>query len=423
MIRLSRFQTVSATTFGTVQRLSVLMLACAVMSVSVSAQYLTSARAGFVNRVEGKVFIQRTSTDVAEASEAPGRASLGTQMKDGDHLITNGSGRAEVLLSPGSWLRLNSETKMCALQTSFSQMRFELVSGSIIAEVSAEENTNISASNPLEIVTPHGSVLIARTGVYRVDSRQGETVARVYKGELYLGSRDQVLKKTALKVSKEKYVVLSNRMSGTPEIAKLNDYYSDDFDQWSVQRAQSLLAAHQSVLRRNQSFSMVSTMGSWYFDPFYNCYTFIPAGRRWASGYGFSFYNNLSNCACNLWYWTPYYGSGPYNNAGTTVGSSVVPTTAPRTFGDTDRVTTAVRETNVGRRVDISPPSVYSPDFGSRSVDSGASVVTAPRDFGSRSIDSGSSVSSPVSSGRTDAGGGRSADTGGGGRSSGRTVN
>ena len=41
------------------------------------AQHMISSRAGFVNRVDGAVFIQRQDSDDGER----GRASLGTQMR------------------------------------------------------------------------------------------------------------------------------------------------------------------------------------------------------------------------------------------------------------------------------------------------------------------------------------------------------
>src|SRR5438105_1364154 len=70
-----------------------------------SAQHLISTKAGFVNRVEGKVFIQRQDSENGE----PGRASLGTQMRDGDWLITAADSRAEILLNPGSYLRMDEK--------------------------------------------------------------------------------------------------------------------------------------------------------------------------------------------------------------------------------------------------------------------------------------------------------------------------
>jgi hypothetical protein len=305
-------------------------------------------------------------------------------------------------------------------------MRFEVLSGSVIAEVSAEENATIKRENPLEIVTPHGSVNIARTGVYRFDVQDKYTNASAYNGELYLGTREQLLAKTAAKVGKGRFARLTGSGQGPAEIAKVDSDVTDSFFDWSFQRAETLVAAHRSVLSRSSSLASLSS--GWIFDPFYNCYTYIPFGRRFYSGYGFGFYSSFSACSCNNWgYWYPYYGSGPYNSAGTGYGSSLMPSPAPRLRGETDRSTTAGREVSVGRRVDVAPPPAYSPGLNSRSVDLwGASAPT--RSWGGGSINSAGSdrtFGSPaVSSGRVDTG--RTVDSGGagGGRSAGgRGVN
>ena len=370
-----------------------------------NAQYLASTKAGFVNRVEGRVMIQRAGHELSEA----GRASLGTQMKDGDHLITTASSRAELLLSPGSWLRLDGATRVRAISTRFSGMRFEVLSGAVIAEVSAEENAPIKRENPLEIVTPHGTVNIARTGVYRFDVQAGYTNATAYNGELYLGTREQLLAKTAPKVGKGKFAHLTGGNAAAPEVAKIDADVTDSFFDWSFQRAETLVAAHRSVLSRSSSLASLSS--GWIFDPFYNCYTYIPFGRRFYTGYGFGFYSSFSACNCNGWggYWYPYYGSGPYNSAGTGYGSSVTPTVTPRTRGDSDRSATVVRPVSVGRRVDVAPPSFNSPGMSSRGLDGwGASVPT--RSMGGNNVGSfgGRSVGTPsVSPGRIEGNTGR----------------
>jgi hypothetical protein len=400
-----------------------LLFIVVVCQQSANAQYLASTKAGFVNRVEGQVYIQRAGSEPRDA----GRASLGTQMKDGDQLVTSTGSRAEILLSPGSYLRLDGSSKVRAISTRFSAMSFEILGGSVIAEVSSEENTIIKRDNPLEITTPHGQAMIARTGVYRFDVKGQFTNATTYNGELYLGTRDQLLAKSAVKVGKGKFARLIGGGSALPEIAKVDYDLTDGFYDWSFQRAETLVAAHRSVLSRASSLTSLSS--GWIFDPFYNCYTYIPFGRRFYSGYGFGFYSSYSACGCNNWgYWYPYYGSGPYNSAGTGYGSSVNPSVAPRVRGETDRSTTVAREVSVGRRVDVSPPSAYSPSLSSRGVDSwGASMPSRSWGGGTVSAPSGGDRSfggGAVSSGRVDSSSGRTVDSGGGGRSAGgRGVN
>src|SRR5262249_30888264 len=96
------------------------------LSIAANAQYLISAKAGFVNRVEGKVYILRADSEDGEK----GRASLGTQLRDGDRLSTTANSFAETLLNPGSYLRLNENTEVRAVSTDLNSVRFELITGS-----------------------------------------------------------------------------------------------------------------------------------------------------------------------------------------------------------------------------------------------------------------------------------------------------
>ncbi|MFN0121750.1 MAG: FecR family protein [Blastocatellia bacterium] len=402
----------------TVLTLTVLVMLTAAQTAS--AQYLISSRAGFINRVEGSVMIQRVGAEVSDA----GQASLGTQMKDGDTLVTTDGSRAEVLLSPGSYIRLDENTKLRAVTTRFSQMSFEVLAGSVIAEISFEENTNIKGNNPLEITTPHGAVSMVKTGVYRIDVRNGFSNISARRGEFLLGGREAAMNKTAEKIAKERVVQLGGSGAASSlvqQISKMNKSAYDNLDEWSLARAETLAAAHRSALSRT-STANATGMGflssGWYFDPFYNCYTYIPYGRRFTSAYGFGFYNSLANCACG-WsgYWNPYYGSGPYNSAGTGGGSSLNPSLTPRTRGESDRVN-SFREVSVGRRVDVYEPGSAPTDFSRRMGEAVSSSES--RSWGYGSASSNASFSSPsvdrgfgssVSSGRIDSGSSRGVDS------------
>ena len=92
------------------------------------------------------------------------------------------------------------------------------------------------------------------------------------------------------------------------DIAKLDKDAVDSFDKWSFARAQTLTAANVSALSQSRT-TMAFTSG-WYYDPFFNCYTFMPSRSRYYSPYGFGFFNNYGA----TYYYNPYgYGgySGP----------------------------------------------------------------------------------------------------------------
>jgi hypothetical protein len=353
--------------FATVGLMLSLMLA---LAGEASAQHLISSKAGFVNRADGIVHVLRHDSEDGKA----GRASLGTQLRDGDRLSTDANSRAEILLNPGSYLRLNENTEVRAVNTSFSETRFELLKGSAIVEIG-----QIDKKAPIELVTPNGPLSITKEStLIRVDAKTSATWVAVRQGEVYLGPRMTALAdQGSAKIKRGKLVRLTAG-SEKPELAKVDKDAMDNFDAWSFNRAQTLVAANLSSLRQNSLLS-----GGWYYNPFYGCYTFVPFGNSWLSAYGFGFYRRWADC---YWYnpfgygGYPYYYPGNNNNNGGGIISGGLP---GRVVTGNDRE--PMRREAIGRGIDDSfgrstgSRGIDGPDFGSRSVSSSApSITSAP---------------------------------------------
>ncbi len=370
----------------------------ALASIAVNAQHLISSKAGFVNRAEGKVFILRADSE----DNTKGRVSLGTQMRDGDSLITEADSFAEILLSPGSYLRLNENSEVRALSTSLTQIRFEVVKGGAITEVATatEQVSTINKNSPLEIVTPHGTVSIAKDGLYRFDPIDTNTLVQVRQGELFIGDRNQFLAGKAIKVGRGNAVKLNGSPIARSDMAKVNKDASDRFDAWSFNRANTLMAANISALRRSRTMNSLSY--GWMYDSFYNCYTFIPRNGLWYSPYGFGFFNSYG-WALNYWPYgySPYYGY-PYGNygGGNSGGGSV--NLPSRVIAGNDRA--PIQRQIEGRRIDSGSgfgADRSAPDFGSRSISAPSAA--------SSSVSTISSSAPTRSESPSSGGGGRSA--------------
>jgi len=322
------------------------------------AQYLVSAKAGFVNRADGQVDIQRADNE----DGTRGRASLGTQMKVGDRLITAANSRAEILLNPGSYLRMNGNTEVVAVNTMLDEMRFEVVSGSVIVEVGDLEKGIV-----IEISTPQGVMSVAKAGLQRIDITKGATVIAVRQGEAFLGTRDQVIARTATKLGRGKQV----RLEGGAEVAmtqlqltKINKDEIDRFDTWSFDRAQSLMAANYTALRSSTASYQGNLSYGWYYSPFYNSYTFIPRGGFY-SPYGFPFCRRFSDFSYYFPYGLPYYyyrpapsgaeGGGGGGNASARVIAGIDRAPIERSMGS--RHMGGFDDSGVGRAGGMSAPS------------------------------------------------------------------
>lgn len=353
---------------------SAVMFCLAVIGGQASAQHLISSKAGFVNRTDGKVTILRADSLDGER----GRASMGTQMRDGDKLMTEQESKAEVLLNPGAYLRMDENCEIIARQTNLTEIRFELTAGTIILEVS-----DLDRKLPLEIITPNGSVFVRKVGLYRIEALGNSTRLAVRQGEMILGSRDLALVNKGFKIKKGNVANLTSANS-VPMLAKLDRDSIDEFDVWSFNRAQALVAANHSALRSSRTYGSLAY--GWIFDPIFGTYTFIPRGGLLWSPYGFGFFNSFGNCwTCNGW--SPFgWGYNPYGRPrdNNNTGGGGTPNLPPRVIAGNDRA--PIQRSMEGRRIDSSGlfDSRGSDGFGSNrgmsmpSSSSSTSVIAAP---------------------------------------------
>ena len=312
-----------------ISRYALLSAVLLMLSFSVQAQYLISSKAGFINRVEGKVTINSAGNSL----EATGKASMGSQMNEGDSIVTEADSNAELLLAPGSYLRMSEKTEVKAVRTSLDNTRFDIVRGSAILEVG-----EIDKKIPLEIGTLRTVVTLNKVGIYRFDVSGTDVAVSVRRGEALIGTREQALSGSAKKIGNNKVYRLIG--DGQPQTAKLSSKVFDAFDQWSYLRSEALVAANYSVLQRSRSRN--SMLSGWIYDPLSNGYTFIPSSWLFLNGYGFGFYRSYSNC--DMCYYYPgggyvngYYGGG---SGGGSVATNI-PSRVNSTNRDGDRVQTS----------------------------------------------------------------------------------
>jgi hypothetical protein len=325
-------------------------------AVAANAQYLISTKAGFVNRAEGQVYILRADSEDGEKE----RASLGAQMRAGDRLSVAARGFAETLLNPGSYLRLSEDTEVRAVSVDLNLVRFELIKGSVIAEIG-----QVDKKTPIEIITPHGALTIAKAGLHRIDAKESATLVAVRQGEIHLGTPSDVAAKQSFKIKRGKVATLTGAPQlGQPDIAKLDQDAIDNFDTWSFNRAQALTAANVKALSRSGSLT-----SGWYYDSFHNFYTFVPTRSWFWSPYGFGFFNNYRDCHG----YTPYYYGGTSyrrSDVNVTGGSASGATVSPRVVSGNDRGAVSRATDRRPRSIDA---GIGSEGGGSRSRGNGGS--------------------------------------------------
>lgn len=285
-----------------------------------SSLYVVSAKAGIVNLADGDVSYKRADADWDLLIG-------GDELRSGDIVKTGATGRAEILLNPGSYLRIDEESEVTLKDASLDNLEIHIVKGSAIIEVSTGGKKEIFAT----MVTPHAKFLILEGGIYRFNVEASQSTAMVRKGRLVLPRDEAVqtarsdsvtIEEDGVKTSIHGTVVKSGKKivveGRSPVLASLSKNEEDNFDDWSKDRAKTLVAANGRISSRALNHTFISRFGSslWVYNPFLGCYTYLPGWYGFRSPYGWGY-----NSYCNPYY-RRYYPRNSGNSGGGYNGGS-----------------------------------------------------------------------------------------------------
>lgn len=356
-------------------------------------QQVISAQSGTVQYVEGSVY--------ADGKKVERKFGQFPSLRPGDELRTE-DGRAEVLLTPGAFLRLDDHSSVNMVSNRLTDTRVEVFRGTVMVECD-----ELLKDNAVSLIYRGDTIQLEKHGLYRLDTQAGEF--RVYEGEARVQSASGDVQ---LKAGHE--TSLNSVLASQHFDSKLD---MDDFYHWSAQRSSNLayatVTASQSVL--NSSSGPGWTTGGWMWSSLLDEYTFLPGSGLLFSPFGYGFYSPLYMGN----YYTPVYAVA----GGSAAPVSSFGTRAPGTqsTGRSGSGTATNPRAGTPRAMGL---AVASNSLRAGSTYGGVAAIT-PRSFGrsngfgnSRggSAASGSSVasSSASSSGGLRGGGGFSGGHGGG---------
>lgn len=248
-------------------------------------QYVISAKAGGVNLVSGDVTLKRRGE--IQWQSLTSQVDLGS----GDIVRTGATGRVEMLLNPGSYLRAAENSEFELTNASLDVLQVKLLRGSVIVEVAGADE----ARTFIEVTMPQTKVAIDRKGLYRMNLVQEGTEVLVRKGRATVSAYASLT--TELKDGRK--ILVSG---GVPVVTKFDKKEQDTFDLWSQQRAETLVASNRrlpnsAIARSYASYSNSGfglrrgyrSSGLWIYDPFFRGRTFLPFYYGWSSPYGRSY--------------------------------------------------------------------------------------------------------------------------------------
>ena len=238
----------------------------------------TPARPGTINYVEGQAAMGGQSLDAK---------SVGTEMGVGQS-ITTLDGKAEILLTPGVFLRLgpNSSARMVANGLADTQVQLDQGHAMIEAD-------QIFPENHVRVMQGGFAIELQKKGLYDFDA--AEHKVRVFDGEAVATNGSH---RVEIKGGHEFNVADTGNMK-THGFDKKN--FEGDLYNWGSLRSSYLAEANITTARtyvRGPGF----WGGGWYWSPYYSAYTFLPGDGFFYNPFGWGFYSP--------WFvgYAPYFG-------------------------------------------------------------------------------------------------------------------
>jgi hypothetical protein len=225
---------------------------------------------GAINYTEGQVFVDGQAVNASQNARVQPGQTLETQ-----------NGKAEMLLTPGVFLRLNDNTQARLESNSITDTRVNLLKGEAMIEAD-----QVVKDNGIRILDSGYVTSIDKPGIYDFNAIQ--PALRVYDGEATVAFNDHT---TNVKKGHQLDFVATN--------AKLKTHgfdtkTTDTLYAWSRLRseymAEANMATAQTIVVNNPGWFYGT---GWYWNPYWASWAFVPGAGYWGSpfGFGWGFYS------------------------------------------------------------------------------------------------------------------------------------
>ena len=234
-----------------------------------SAAYGQTARPGTVNYTEGQVNLngQAIDSQSSRSEVAPGQ------------VLETRDGRAEMLLTPGVYLRIGDNSAIRMVAPSITDTQVELLRGEANLEVDM-----LAPQNHLSLLDNGAQVTILKNGIYSLTANPA--TLRVYDGKA-----EALVDEHTTEVGKGRELALVPEPKLKTQSFDRNQ--TDPLYAWSKLRsqyeAQANASAARMVVENGYPGWFVGT--GWYWDPWCSSWAFLPGSGYFYNPWGFGFYS------------------------------------------------------------------------------------------------------------------------------------
>ncbi len=250
-----------------------------IASVPLGAQAVVSTHSGVINYSEGAVFLDNSALSQKFGSFP--------SVADGSTLRTE-KGRAEILLTPGVFLRIDENSAIRMNSSALTDTRVEFLRGAGIVD-----SNNSAAGNPCVLIYKNYQIRFPKAGVYRINSEP--EVFQTYTGEAEIQKDGE----------SPKPINESNQFFfGIGMVTeKYGDGMVDAFSEWARNRAETIAADNR--------VGSQSTVDPNAADPNDSPFT-LPAPPPTASSVPWFGQPNYGVFSGPLWADNAFFGTGFY---------------------------------------------------------------------------------------------------------------
>lgn len=257
-----------------------LSAAVALCVASAPAQNVISAKSGLVHYIEGDVAVN--GTPVAD------KAGTFADVKKDQQLNTT-LGRAEVLLTPGVFLRVAEQSSVKMLNTNLSDTRVEFLSGNAMVESDTPMKDNL-----VTVIYKDYATTFPKHGLYEFQANPPQL--RVYSGEAVVTAGGQTVT-----VHEGKLLTFTAALAQE----RFDPKMGDSLYRWSKVRSEYISVANVSAANSagasgygngflQNGFGnglLQNGFGNWFYNPYYGMYTYLPFAGTSYSPFGFAYYS------------------------------------------------------------------------------------------------------------------------------------
>jgi hypothetical protein len=198
-------------------------------------------------------------------------------------------GKAEVLLTPGVFLRVGDHSEVRMVNPGLTNTTVEVTHGEALLEV-----TMLMKENHLQVADAGTQTTILKDGLYRFVADNNPSVS-VIQGEADVLKADR-----NVKVKKDHELLLAQATEKTQKFDKASE---DDLYAWSKVRSEYMAQANAANMQLVVAGGFPWWGPGWYWSPWYDMYAFMPGWGFW-SPFGYPY--------LGVGFYGGYYGGGFY---------------------------------------------------------------------------------------------------------------